>query len=66
MIQIFQSFLEHSYWIDILSILAILGLITLQIAHSAKKRVEANIRYNKELTAMRTAIYTEYEKNFFL
>lgn len=59
-------FLENMYWIDIIVILCISTGYYLMIQSHAKKILDKNQKYNKELKEMRSEIYTEYEKNFFL
>lgn len=59
-------FLENFYWIDIIILLCAVGWYYLLIQKNSGKILEKNTQYNTELLAMRTEIYTEYEKNFFL
>lgn len=62
----FTLFLQNLYWIDLILILSFVFWYYLLIQKNAKKIGDKNTRYNAELLAMRTEIYTEYEKNFFL
>lgn len=59
-------FLENFYWIDIMILLCAVAGYYLLIQKNSGKILEKNTQYNAELLAMRTEIYTEYEKNFFL
>lgn len=59
-------FVDNMYWIDILVILLLIGGWCFLIIYQTRKTVEKNKKYNTELYAMRSEIYTEYEKNFFL
>ena len=59
-------FLENFYWIDIIILLGAVCWYYLLIQKNSGKILEKNTKYNTELLAMRTEIYTEYEKNFFL
>jgi len=59
-------FLENFYWIDIIILLCAVAWYYLLIQKNSGKILEKNTQYNTELLAMRTEIYTEYEKNFFL
>jgi hypothetical protein len=61
-----QTFLTQFYWIDVsIAILFFVGFYAM-IYINSKKIYEKNKKYNEELKAMRTEIYTEYERNFFL
>ncbi len=62
----FSLFLQNLYWIDLILILSFVFWYYLLIQKNTKKMVDKNAKYNTELLAMRTEIYTEYEKNFFL
>lgn len=62
----FLHFIEARFWIDVLLIVCMLGLCITTIMFRSKKILAKNHTYNAELLAMRTEIYTEYEKNFFL
>lgn len=57
---------ENLYWIDILIITIMLIGYALWIRKTAKKILKKNTAYNAQLLAMRTEIYMEYERNFFL
>ncbi len=59
-------FLSNMYWIDTIIILALLCGYYILIQKKSGKILEKNTKYNMELLAMRTELYTEYEKNFFL
>lgn len=59
-------FLENFYWIDIIILLSAVAGYYLLIQKNSGKILEKNTKYNAEILAMRTEIYTEYEKNFFL
>lgn len=59
-------FLQNLYWIDLILILSFVFWYYLLIQRNAAKIQKKNSLYNAELLAMRTEIYTEYEKNFFL
>lgn len=61
-----KTFLENLYWIDIASVLVLLLIYYVLILVKSKKILLKNQTYNNELKAMRTEIYTEYEKNFFI
>jgi len=60
------TFVENMYWIDVSTIIIFVVLGYILILTRTKKIVERNKKYNKELYEMRSEIYTEYEKNFFL
>jgi len=59
-------FLTNMYWIDIITICAIVCCLFWLVMRNAKKVSAKNTQYNADLYAMRAEIYTEYEKNFFL
>lgn len=59
-------FVDNMYWIDIIVILLFVGLWCFLIIYQTRKTVAKNKKYNTELYDMRSEIYTEYEKNFFL
>lgn len=59
-------FVDNMYWIDIIAILLFVGLWCFLIIYQTRKTVTKNKKYNTELYDMRSEIYTEYEKNFFL
>lgn len=61
-----KTFLENFYWIDVSNILLLLLIFYGLILVKSKKILAKNQAYNNELKAMRTEIYTEYEKNFFI
>lgn len=64
--ELLSIFLQNLYWIDTLLILSCVFWYYLLIQKNAVKIQKKNFLYNAELLAMRTEIYTEYEKNFFL
>lgn len=66
MISSLSTFLENMYWIDIIIIITVVMVYSFLIHIHAKKNLEKNKKYNRELREMRSEIYTEYEKNFFL
>lgn len=61
-----STFLENMYWIDLIIVIVLLFISLIFIRKNTRKILEKNKKYNTELLAMRTEIYTEYEKNFFL
>lgn len=61
-----SSFLAHFYWIDITVIVSLVAVVYFHILLRSKQIHDAHQVYNIRLTQMRTEIYTEYEKNFFL
>lgn len=60
------SFLAHFYWIDIAIAASVVAVAYFHILLRSKQIRDAHRAYNVRLTDMRTEIYTEYEKNFFL
>lgn len=58
--------MENMYWIDLTITVLLLFIFLILIRKNTRKILERNKKYNTELLAMRTEIYTEYEKNFFL
>lgn len=61
-----SSILGNLYWIDIIVVCSLVAATYFHVLLRAKQIRDANQGYNAQLTAMRTEIYTEYEKNFFL
>lgn len=59
-------FVQNLYWIDLILLLMLVFLYYFIIRKNAAKIQKKNALYNADLLAMRTEIYTEYEKNFFL
>lgn len=66
MITLVATFVENMYWIDLLAVVLVLCLCLTLVHKNTKKILARNKEHNAELLAMRTEIYTEYEKNFFL
>jgi hypothetical protein len=62
----YTLFLQNLYWIDVMIILIVVLWYYLLVWKNGNKIGQKNSQYNTELLAMRTEIYTQYEKNFFL
>lgn len=61
-----STYITNFYWIDTIFIFCITAAFYVLIQKKSIKILTNNMAYNKELRAMRTEIYTEYERNFFL
>lgn len=59
-------FIAQFYWIDVTLILCLVAGYYILIQRNASRILANNTKYNAELRAMRTEIYMEYERNFFL
>lgn len=61
-----HTFMTQMYWIDVASICTIVLFLWISIFFRSHGISQKNKTYNDELTALRTEIYNECEKNFFL
>ncbi len=63
---LFDTFLKNFYWIDITIIAGVVAGVFFLILVQSYAVYRTNKNSNKTLTEIRTEIYQEYEKNFFL
>ena len=66
MLTILSTFLEQKLWIDIIIVCVLLWMVYLSIIRTSHRQIAENREYNASLLALRTQIYTEYERDFFL
>lgn len=60
------TFMSQMYWVDTIAISVLVLLFGISIFFRSKSISKRNQAYNTELTRLRTEIYNECEKNFFL
>lgn len=60
------TFLTQMFWIDIISIMVLVLLVSAIIMFKAEKIIKGNKLYNESLRNVRVEIFHQYEKNFFL
>ncbi len=60
------TFMSQMYWVDTIAITILVACFWLSIILQSKRLSKENTEYNTELKRLRTEIYNECEKNFFL